>query len=176
MCRKLLGSSVLRSRYLCERYREAMAVVLAARWWIDRWSHEREKEKKKEREEGIKRSWSKIKKPMAQRSANVNEAEFLISCNAAAGGVRQDFINSYRDDVSRGPYLLSTKFRIERTVFVFDSNVHICLLFSTFHLSSILREYINFNVAKVLDLYHLLVTYQYLQYEKRKRNEILRSS
>ena len=33
---------------------------------------------------------------MAQRSANVNEAEFLISCNAAAGGVRQDFINSYR--------------------------------------------------------------------------------
>ena len=63
-----------------------MAVVPAC--GIDRQSHGKKIE--------IKRSWSKIKKPMAQRSANVNEAEFLISCNAAAGGVRQDFINSYR--------------------------------------------------------------------------------
>lgn len=39
---------------------------------------------------------------MAQRSENVNEAEFLISCNAAVADVRQDFINSYRD-VSASP-------------------------------------------------------------------------
>ena len=109
-----MGSSVLRSRYLCGW----IARDIGRRWRLS-WlrddgsidSRTRERERERERKEGIKRSWSKIKKPMAQRSANVNEAEFLISCNAAAGGVRQDFINSYRDDVSRGLYPLSTKFR-----------------------------------------------------------------
>lgn len=58
----------------------------------------------------------------------------------------------------------------ERTLFVFDSNVHICLLFSTFHLSSILLEYVNFNVAKVLDLYYLLINT--FDMKEEKRNEI----
>lgn len=73
-------------------------------------------------EERNKKKLVEDQKPMVQPSTNVNEAEFLISCKAAADGVRQDFINSHRDfgeACSTFPVKISNPERLSSILFPF---------------------------------------------------------